>query len=105
MLDMLFGRVTMVVILLALACPAAADDAVVRKGERLYEDNCSNCHGAELQNNSGIAFDLRRLHADEHARFVNSVLHGKNAMPSWDGKLTGDQIESLWAYIRANAYQ
>jgi len=100
-----FRRVASVVILLALACPAVADDAAVRKGERIYEDNCSNCHGAELQNNSGIAFDLRRLRADEHARFVNSVQHGKNAMPSWDGKLTGDQIESLWAYIRANAYK
>jgi len=100
-----FGRVALVVMLSALSCPAAADDAAVRKGERIYEDNCSNCHGAELQNNSGIAFDLRRLHADDHARFVNSVLRGKNAMPSWDGKLTGDQIDSLWAYIRANAYQ
>ena len=100
---MLSGRLAIVVILLALACAAAADDAAVRKGERLYEDNCSNCHGAELHNNSGIAFDLRRLRADEHERFVNSVLRGRNAMPSWDGKLTGDQIESLWAYIRANA--
>ncbi|HEU5276157.1 MAG TPA: cytochrome c, partial [Xanthobacteraceae bacterium] len=62
------------------------------------------CHGDDLENNSGIAFDLRRLRADEHPRFVNSVLHGKNAMPAWDGKLSPDQIESLWAYIRANAY-
>jgi mono/diheme cytochrome c family protein len=91
-------------VLIAVPCAAAADDAAVRKGERIYEDNCSNCHGAELQNNSGIAFDLRRLNADEHARFVNSVLHGKNVMPSWEGKLTNEQIESLWAYIRANAY-
>ena len=103
---MRFGRVAVSMILIALPCAAAsADDTAVRKGERIYEDNCSNCHGAELQNNSSIAFDLRRLRADEHARFVNSVQHGKNAMPSWDGKLTGDQIESLWAYIRANAYK
>jgi mono/diheme cytochrome c family protein len=33
------------------------------------------------------------------------VLHGKNVMPSWEGKLSDDQLESLWAYIRANAYQ
>jgi len=26
-------------------------------------------------------------------------------MPSWDGKFDADQIESLWAYIRANAYK
>jgi mono/diheme cytochrome c family protein len=104
--DMPVGRVALALISIALPCvAAAADDAAVRKGAKLYENNCSNCHGEDLQNNSGIAFDLRRLHADEHARFVSSVLHGKNVMPSWEGKLTDDQIESLWAYIRANAYQ
>jgi cytochrome c6 len=101
-----FGRVALAVILIALPCAASAQDAAaVRKGAKTYENNCSTCHGDDLQNNSGIAFDLRRLHADEHPRFVNSVLHGKNAMPAWAGKLTDDQIESLWAYIRANAYQ
>jgi len=48
---------------------------------------------------------LRRLKADEHLRFVNSVQHGKNAMPSWEGVLTQEQIEALWLYIRARAYQ
>ena len=89
---------------LAISRAAAADDAAAARGERLYNKYCATCHGDDLQNNSGIAFDLRRLKADEHPRFVNSVLHGKNAMPSWDGKLSPDQIESLWAYIRANAY-
>jgi mono/diheme cytochrome c family protein len=100
-----FGRLALAMILIALPCAAAADDAAVRKGAKIYENNCSNCHGEELQNNSGIAFDLRRLHADEHERFVNSVRHGKNVMPSWEGKLSDDQLESLWAYIRANAYK
>ncbi len=105
-LDMAFGRMALAAILIALPCAAAAaDDAAVRKGAKIYENNCSTCHGDDLQNNSGIAFDLRRLHADEHARFVNSVLHGKNVMPAWQGRLSDDQIESLWAYIRANAYQ
>jgi mono/diheme cytochrome c family protein len=103
---MRFGRVAVAVILIALPVAASAEDAAaVRKGAKIYENNCSTCHGDDLQNNSGIAFDLRRLHADEHARFVNSVLHGKNVMPAWAGKLSDDQIESLWAYIRANAYQ
>jgi len=98
------GRVALVVILLGLPVAAAgADDAAVRKGAKIYETYCSTCHGDDLQNNSGVAFDLRRLRADERPRFVNSVLHGKNAMPSWDGKLDSDQIESLWAYIRAHA--
>ncbi|MDB5545706.1 MAG: cytochrome c like protein [Hyphomicrobiales bacterium] len=77
--------------------------ATAARGERLYADNCSTCHGEELQNNSTVAFDLRRLKADEHERFVTSVTNGKNAMPSWDGVLSDQDKEDLWAYIRANA--
>jgi mono/diheme cytochrome c family protein len=84
---------------------AAADDAAAARGERLYNKYCATCHGDDLQNNSGIAFDLRRLKADEHPRFVNSVLHGKNAMPSWQGVLAPPQLEDLWAYIREHANQ
>ena len=84
---------------------AAADDAAATRGERLYNKYCATCHGDDLQNNSGIAFDLRRLKADEHPRFVNSVLHGKNAMPSWQGVLAPPQLEDLWAYIREHANQ
>ncbi len=103
---MRIGGVVFAFVLIAFPCAAPAeDDAAVHKGAKIYENNCSTCHGDELQNNSGIAFDLRRLHGDEHARFVNSVLHGKNAMPAWEGKLSPDQIDSLWAYIRANAYK
>jgi len=84
---------------------AAAEDEAAARGERLYNKYCANCHGDDLQNNSGIAFDLRRLKAHEHARFVNSVLHGKNAMPSWQGVLAPPQLDDLWAYIRARANQ
>jgi mono/diheme cytochrome c family protein len=84
---------------------ASAQEASAEKGERIYDKNCSNCHGDELQNNSNVAFDLRRLKADEHARFVDSVLHGKKVMPSWQGALSMEQVEELWAYVRAHAYQ
>ena len=92
-------------VLAALVHPSFAEDFPVAAGARVYANNCSNCHGDDLENNSHIAFDLRRLRADEHARFVNSVLHGKNAMPSWEGVLDAAQIEALWVYIRANAYK
>jgi mono/diheme cytochrome c family protein len=84
---------------------AAAQDSQTAKGERLYEKYCETCHGEDLQNNSGVAFDLRRLKADELPRFVNSVMHGKNAMPSWQGVLDASQIDALWAYIRSHAYE
>jgi mono/diheme cytochrome c family protein len=83
----------------------AAEEASVSKGARIYDNNCSTCHGDNLQNNSSIAFDLRRLKAEEHSRFVDSILRGKRAMPSWEGALTMEQIEELWAYVRRHAYR
>jgi mono/diheme cytochrome c family protein len=85
------------------AADEAADKAKIEDGATVYENFCATCHGTELQNNSGVSFDLRRLHADEHNRFVNSVLHGKQAMPAWEGTVSEPQIEALWAYVRANA--
>jgi len=71
-------------------------------GERLYSDYCSSCHGEELRNTSGgVTYDLRRLKPADHERFVNSVLNGKNQMPPWRGALEPEQIEAIWAYVRA----
>src|SRR5690242_5278842 len=90
----------------AAAVPVqAADNDKAEDGAEVYENYCATCHGPQLQNNSGVTFDLRRLRPDEHERFVASVTNGKKAMPSWKGVLDTDQIESLWAYIRANAYK
>jgi mono/diheme cytochrome c family protein len=81
---------------------SAADAAQVEKGAAVYGLRCSGCHGEKLVNTSGgWSFDLRRLHPDEHDRFVGSVTAGKDNMPSWYGILKDDEIEALWAYIRA----
>jgi len=105
-LEMRPARVILVTscIIVTLTIAVAEEDSTT-PGAKLYEKYCANCHGDELHNNSGIVFDLRRLNADEHARFVNSVQHGKNAMPSWQGVLTTEQVEALWTYIRAHAYR
>ena len=95
---------TFVCLSLAAHADQAIDAAKIAAGSKAYDKYCSTCHGEDLVNNTGVSFDLRRLHANEHPRFVNSVLHGKNAMPSWQGKLTDDQIDALWTYIRTNAY-
>jgi mono/diheme cytochrome c family protein len=81
--------------------PATADTRV-DTGAMIYGDYCSSCHGDELKNTSGgVTFDLRRLKPEDHERFVNSVLNGKRQMPPWRGALADEQIEAIWAYIRA----
>ena len=87
---------------------ARADDqdkAKIAAGEQTFSEYCSTCHGENLINTGHIAFDLRRLKADERPRFENSVLNGKKEMPPWKGVLSAEQIDGLWNYIRANAYE
>jgi len=80
----------------------AATADVIKEGEETYADNCATCHGEQPNNTSnGVTFDLRKLKPDEHSRFVNSVLNGKNQMPPWRGVLQNDQIDDIWDYIRA----
>jgi mono/diheme cytochrome c family protein len=85
---------------------AAADDdqAKIAAGEQVYNTYCATCHGDDLVN-GGQTFDLRRLGADERPRFEHSVLNGKNQMPPWKGVLNEEQLDQLWHYIRAHAYQ
>ena len=79
-----------------------AQAARVEAGEQVYADYCSSCHGEGLRNTSGgVTFDLRRLRPEDHDRFVTSVLDGKRQMPPWRGALDLEQVESIWAYIRA----
>jgi mono/diheme cytochrome c family protein len=81
---------------------ASATDAKIAAGATIYGNYCSNCHGDGLRNTSGGAtFDLTRLRAADHDRFVNSVLNGKTQMPPWRGVLDMDQIEAIWSFIRA----
>lgn len=87
-----------------VATVSAQDTAKIEAGENVYNTNCQICHGEQLVN-TGQTFDLRRLKDNERVRFENSVRNGKNQMPPWKGKLTDDEIDQLWNYIRANAYQ
>jgi mono/diheme cytochrome c family protein len=83
--------------------PASEQDKIAA-GENVYNANCSTCHGDQLVN-TGQTFDLRRLTANDRARFDNSVRNGKNQMPPWKGVLRDEEIDQVWSYIRANAYQ
>jgi mono/diheme cytochrome c family protein len=98
----LAGRVALVLVSLASVAHADADTAKIARGARVYGDYCASCHGDELRNTSGgVTFDLRRLRAEDHSRFQTVVLNGKSPMPPWRGVLSPEQIDAVWAYIRA----
>jgi len=94
-------RMIAVTLITVMTAPAAAQ-SLVEKGDTLYHNRCAGCHGEQLKAFAGgPAFDLRRLRPGEYDRFVESVISGKDNMPSWYGILKMDEIEAIWAYIRA----
>ena len=102
------ARAIAIVVLGAALSPittvSAQDATKIEAGENVFATNCAICHGEQLES-TGQTFDLRRLKDNERPRFDNSVRNGKNQMPPWKGKLTDEEIDQLWHYIRANAYQ
>jgi len=98
----LTARVILALAPIASVAHAETEAPKVEAGAALYGDYCASCHGDGLRNTSGGAtFDLRRLRAEDHARFMNVVLNGKSQMPPWRGALRPEQIEAIWIYIRA----
>jgi len=91
-------------VLLLLSPPAHAQAPTadqVDQGRQVYEENCQTCHGRDMAAPGAVVFDLRKFPKDDHERFKNSVLNGKGtAMPAWGDKLSDDEIELLWAYVR-----
>jgi mono/diheme cytochrome c family protein len=89
---------------LLLVLPARAADPTpeqIDQGRGVYDDFCAMCHGRDMINTGGFAFDLRKFPKDDFDRFRNSVLNGKNqGMPAWRDKLGDDDVTVLWAYVR-----
>jgi cytochrome c6 len=85
----------------ASATARAAESDLVEQGRDLYADTCAMCHGRDMVNAGGIAFDLRKFPKDDFVRFRDSVLNGKNqAMPAWRDKIDDNDLAALWAYVR-----
>lgn len=67
--------------------------------EKLFQQKCSSCHGADLKGGGGGAFpDLTqvgsRLSKDE---IETVIVNGRNAMPK--GQLTGDDAKAVAGWL------
>jgi mono/diheme cytochrome c family protein len=84
------------------AIASAQDKAAIEAGEQVYEENCAECHGEKLRS-SGAVPDLRNLPANARALFNEIVKNGRGQMPAWEGQLTDENFDQIWAYIRSRA--
>ena len=81
----------------------AQDQAMIEGGEQVYADNCATCHGDRLRS-TGAMPDLKGLGPGDRARFDKLVAEGRGAgMPAFQGTLSPEEIDQIWAYIRSRA--
>ena len=76
-------------------------------GAALYKTKCAACHGPDGKGEvpMGKKLGARDLSSTEvqsqsDGQLSEILTKGKNKMPSYDGKLTKEQIGQLVAYIR-----
>lgn len=84
---------------------ATIDSTRIGPGSELYKSYCQRCHGLQMVSPGGSFFDLRTFPPDEKPRFVESVTHGKRAMPAWGEILKPTDIDSLWSYVIGTTMQ
>jgi mono/diheme cytochrome c family protein len=82
-------------------------------GARLYEQNCSYCHGGLLQRvspmrakfNPPVPQIIDRIPGDPDAHLFWIIKHGirLSGMPSWAGILSDDQIWQVIAFVKHSA--
>jgi mono/diheme cytochrome c family protein len=84
----------------AIADTAALGQDAAEIGEQVYEQHCQSCHGEKLRS-AGAIPDLRELGPSDRAKFDTMVMEGRGQMPAWQGIVTPEELDQLWAYVRS----
>jgi cytochrome c6 len=86
------------------AAPAQAQNA----GEKVYKAKCAGCHGADGSGSTaaGKATKARDLCGDDAKKesdedWTEAIVKGKNKMPSYDKKISAEEIKAVVAYMRS----
>lgn len=90
---------------ITLHASGAADAAA--EGTTLFKAKCTMCHGPQADGKTamGAKFGIRDMHSAEvqkqsDAELTQIITKGKGKMPSYDGKLTTEQITQVVSFIR-----
>ncbi len=75
------------------AKPTATPAASAFDPAAYFKANCAACHGANAEGQG--SFPALDKAATEHDTYVETILNGKGAMPSFKGKLTEEQVNKI----------
>jgi len=89
-----------IVVVLVTACrlPAMAQEQDSVRGQQLFMDNCTRCHGKNGSKGFLGAKDLTKSSRSPEG-LKKIILQGKGFMPSWKKRLTMSEIDLVIQYI------
>ena len=87
---------------------ARTNNVIARSAAELYVKHCASCHGRDgrsktLKAKSNHARNLTDAEWQDRVseeRIFNSIMNGKGKMPSYQKKLSEQEIDRLVAYVR-----
>jgi cytochrome c oxidase cbb3-type subunit III len=86
------------------ANPYANDRTAMAEGRQLFvRFNCSGCHGGRAGGGMGPSLrDVDWIYGNRDAQLFSSIAEGRaHGMPSWQPRMTADQMWKLVTYIKA----
>ncbi|MGH9773648.1 MAG: c-type cytochrome [Candidatus Acidiferrales bacterium] len=80
------------------------------KSADIYKSKCAACHAPDGSGSTPVgralkthAFGSPEVQKESDADLIAVITKGRNKMPSYQGKLSADEIKQLVAYIRGLA--
>ena len=98
-----------------LSAPAMAIDTIkssaLERGEQIFNSNCAACHmggGNVIRANRSLKIRDLNAHLEEYQQdpleaIEHQIEAGKNAMPSYEGKLSEAEIIAVATYVEQQA--
>ncbi|EMN7256891.1 cytochrome-c oxidase, cbb3-type subunit III [Vibrio vulnificus] len=80
----------------------AGDDEAFKVGQRLFLQNCSQCHGSDARGQKGFPnlTDTAWLYGGEPQAIVTTIMHGRiGQMPAWKNALGEQGVEEVVSYV------
>ena len=90
--------------------PISLNQASVKKGKKIYTQNCTHCHGDKIKGLSSKITGLKkttpnlkqRLKMHTDGDFFWKIQNGKGEMPSFKEDLSGNDIWNVINYIKSS---
>ena len=78
-----------------------------QKGKAIFQEQCIGCHGADGKAQTDMGkkvqaadFTSSAVQEQSDSKLESVIKSGKKKMPSFDAKLSDDEIGSVVAYVR-----